>query len=296
MWRHYKFVINGLLRRKHSTLIDGMPSKITLALGTALAGIALCCFIESSFGQDALVASLDAMENDDRDAEDKDDKDEKSGKRRAGTTGHLSSGLLTGPSGNVSLGLTSVGETAEVESVVVTGTWFDAYPVPYPALPPVEGTKINAGKKTSFVKPAEFPTFAGNDYREVMATTPGILVSEEPQSPIINFGYRGLNSQRSEFMQVLEDGISLKNEQFGFPETHYTPILDAVERIELIRAGAALQIRLSTRWSAEFRHENAASGCAISFHNQKYLWQLWVLPQFHGSGRYGRPVRVLSLL
>ena len=137
--------------------------------------------------------------------------------------------------------VTSVTEPAEVEGVVVTGTWFDTYPVPYPALPPVEGTKINAGKKTSFVKPAEFPTFAGNDYREVMATTPGILVSEEPQSPIINFGYRGLNSQRSEFTQVLEDGVSLKNEQFGFPETHYTPILDAVERIELIRAGAALQ-------------------------------------------------------
>jgi Fe(3+) dicitrate transport protein len=108
-------------------------------------------------------------------------------------------------------------------------------------LPPVEGTRINAGKKTSFVKPQEFPTFSGNDYREVMATTPGIVVSEEPQSPIINFGYRGLNSQRSEFMQVLKDGVSIKNEQFGFPETHYTPILDAVERIELIRAGAALQ-------------------------------------------------------
>ena len=74
-----------------------------------------------------------------------------------------------------------------------------------------------------------------------MATTPGIIVSEEPQSPIINFGYRGLNSQRSEFMQVLKDGVSIKNEQFGFPETHYTPILDAVDRIELIRAGAALQ-------------------------------------------------------
>ena len=53
-----------MLRRKHSTLIDGMSSKITLGLGTALAAIALCCFVESSFGQDALVASLDAMEND----------------------------------------------------------------------------------------------------------------------------------------------------------------------------------------------------------------------------------------
>jgi Fe(3+) dicitrate transport protein len=105
----------------------------------------------------------------------------------------------------------------------------------------VEGTRINAGKKTSFVKPEEFPTFSGQDYREVMATTPGIIVSEEPSSPIINFGYRGLNSQRSEFMQVLKDGVTIKNEQFGFPETHYTPILDAVQRIELIRAGAALQ-------------------------------------------------------
>jgi len=218
-----------------------MPSKINLTLGTALAGIALCCFVESSFAQDALIASLNATESDDSDAEDKDDRDDKSGKRRTRTTGSLRNGFLAWPGDNVSLGLTSVGEAAEAEMVVVTGSPFDLYPVPYPALPPVEGTRINAGKKTSFVKPEEFPTFAGNDYREVMATTPGIIVSEEPQSPIINFGYRGLNSQRSEFMQVLEDGISLKNEQFGFPETHYTPILDAVERIELIRAGAALQ-------------------------------------------------------
>ena len=91
------------------------------------------------------------------------------------------------------------------------------------------------------MKPEEFPSIANNDYRELFATTPGLLVSEEPSSPIVNFGYRGLDSQRSEFMQVLKDGISIKNEQFGFPESHYTPILDAVERVEFIRAGAALQ-------------------------------------------------------
>ena len=240
---HYKFVIKGLHRSDQFGFIVRMPSKITLTLGTALAGIALCCFVESSIAQDALVASLNSTENDDNDAEDKDDRDNKS-PRRSKPSGKLvstNSGLLISSSESLSLGVTNVSETAEVEGIVVTGTWFDTYPVPYPALPPVEGTRINAGKKTSFVNPEEFPTFAGNDYREVMATTPGILVSEEPQSPIINFGYRGLNSQRSEFMQVLEDGVSLKNEQFGFPETHYTPILDAVERIELIRAGAALQ-------------------------------------------------------
>jgi Fe(3+) dicitrate transport protein len=130
--------------------------------------------------------------------------------------------------------------TAESEGVTVTGT-FDVTPVEYPALPEVEGTKINSGKKTSFVKPEEFPAITNNDYREATATTPGILVSEEPSSPIVNFGYRGLDSQRSEFMQILKDGVSIKNEQFGFPETHYTPILDAVERLEFIRGGAALQ-------------------------------------------------------
>ena len=127
---------------------------------------------------------------------------------------------------------------AETEELVVTGT---ALPIEYPALPEIEGTRINSGKKTSFVKPEEFPTIANNDYRELLATTPGLLVSEEPSSPIVNFGYRGLDSQRSEFMQVLKDGVSIKNEQFGFPEGHYVPIIDAVERVEFIRAGAALQ-------------------------------------------------------
>jgi Fe(3+) dicitrate transport protein len=220
-----------------------MYSKVALALGTAVAGIAFSCFVEFSLAQDALTVPLAASENDDVDGDGTGSKDEKSRRRRS----HKSGGNLntkgtpwTNPNENQSLAATSVIETADAEGIVVTGS-FDIFPVEYPALPPVEGTRINAGKKTSFVKPDEFPTFAGNDYREVMATTPGIIVSEEPSSPIINFGYRGLNSQRSEFMQVLKDGVSLKNEQFGFPETHYTPILDAVERIELIRAGAALQ-------------------------------------------------------
>jgi Fe(3+) dicitrate transport protein len=218
-----------------------MSSKITLALGIALAAIALFCFMESSSARDALVASVSASDNDDTEADDSDTDDKpRSRSRPSGNLVNAKSRLLISSGESLSLGVTAIAETPEAEGVVVTGS-FEIYPVEYPALPPVEGTRINVGKKTSFVKPQEFPTFAGNDYREVMATTPGIIVSEEPQSPIINFGYRGLNSQRSEFTQVLKDGVSIKNEQFGFPESHYTPILDAVERIEVIRAGAALQ-------------------------------------------------------
>ena len=174
-----------------------MPSKITLALGTALAGIALFCFMESGFAQDAVVASI--AESDTDYADESDGRDDKSHRPRSRPSGNLvsaNSRFVISSSESLSLGVTNVSETAEVEGIVVTGTWFDTYPVPYPALPPVEGTRINAGKKTSFVKPEEFPTFAGNDYREVMATTPGIIVSEEPQSPIINICITGVSLPR----------------------------------------------------------------------------------------------------
>jgi Fe(3+) dicitrate transport protein len=229
--------------REQSLFIAAMFSKITLALGAALAGIPFCCFVESSLAQDALTASVAASDNDNVDGDEASSEDGEfqrrpSHKRSSDLTADDVQSVNAGES--LSLAVTTLADTAEAEGIVVTGS-FDIYPVEYPALPPVEGTRINAGKKTSFVKPEEFPTFAGNDYREALATTPGIVVSEEPQSPIINLGYRGLNSQRSEFTQVLKDGVTIKNEQFGFPESHYTPILDAVERIEVIRTGAALQ-------------------------------------------------------
>jgi hypothetical protein len=44
----------------------------------------------------------------------------------------------------LSLAITGITETADAEGIVVTGS-FDIYPIEYPALPPVEGTRINAG-------------------------------------------------------------------------------------------------------------------------------------------------------
>ena len=131
-----------------------MYSKVSLALGTALAAIVLCCFVESSLGQDALTAPVAESDSDDVDDE-TDSKDEKSRRRRSRKSGgglNTHNAPWTNANENQSLALTSI-ETAEAEAVVVTGS-FDIYPVPYPALPPVEGTRINAGKKTSFVKPA----------------------------------------------------------------------------------------------------------------------------------------------
>ena len=208
-----------------------MRSKTNLLIAPTFLALALFFLPQTGWGEET-AADLTTESSDGSDDDGVDDSHKKKRAPRVTADGTLV------PDGPTSLAAVTE-STTTMEAVVVHG--FDVDPVEYPALPEVEGTRINSGKKTSFVKPEEFPAIANNNYREALATTPGLLVSEEPNSPIINFGYRGLDSQRAEFMQVLKDGISVKNEQFGFPETHYTPVLDAVERIEFIRAGAALQ-------------------------------------------------------
>jgi hypothetical protein len=74
------------------------------------------------------------------------------------------------PDPDQSLSLAVVSPSLETDELVIVG--FEVKPVEYPALPAVEGTRINSGKKTSFVKPKEFPTITNNNYREAMATTP----------------------------------------------------------------------------------------------------------------------------
>lgn len=207
-----------------------MRSKTNLLIAPTFLALALFFLPQTGWGEET-AADLTTKSSDGSD----DGADDSHKKKRAPRV--TADGTLV-PDGPISFAAVTE-STTTMEAVVVHG--FDVNPVEYPALPEVEGTRINSGKKTSFVKPEEFPEIANNNYREALATTPGLLVSEEPNSPVINFGYRGLDSQRAETMQVLKDGISIKNEQFGFPETHYTPVLDAVERIEFIRAGAALQ-------------------------------------------------------
>ena len=109
-----------------------MPSKIILTLGTALAGIALCCLVESSQAQEALALPVAAGDNDGVDDDDADNKDDRSYRRRPGRSGSVvntDSALLANGVERLSLAQTSVAETTEAESTVVAQT-----PTPSPAI------------------------------------------------------------------------------------------------------------------------------------------------------------------
>ena len=106
-------------------------------------------------------------------------------------------------------------------------------------LPDVDGTKIHAGKKTSSIDLEQIPEVSMDNYRQVISKTPGLVLAEE-NTPLLSIGYRGYDPHRMQFFQVLEDGIPIHADMVGYPEAYYTPPLDAVESVEVVRGGAAL--------------------------------------------------------
>ncbi len=130
-------------------------------------------------------------------------------------------------------------ETIRLDWVEVTGSSEKGKIAPS-FLPDVQGAKINAGKKTTALELDELPRITGNNYRQALSRAPGLVLTEET-SPLVSIGYRGLDPYRTQFTQVLKDGVPIHADQFGYPEAYYTPVLDSVETVEFIRGGASLQ-------------------------------------------------------
>lgn len=103
----------------------------------------------------------------------------------------------------------------------------------------VEGTKVYAGKKTAVVDLQAVPPIINNNYRQALAQTPSLVLSEET-TPLVSIGYRGLAPDRAQFMQVLKDGVPITADIFGYPEAYYMPPFQSIDHVEFVHGGAGL--------------------------------------------------------
>lgn len=146
----------------------------------------------------------------------------------------------TTPEPSVIESTTAPTQTKTLDTITVYGESENDSVVQNPFMLPVEGTKIFAGKRATMIDLDALPKVQANNYRQALALTPGLQISEE-STPLVSIGYRGIGTpSRSQFMQVLKDGIPIHADPFGYPEAYYTPPLDVVDRIEFVRGGAGL--------------------------------------------------------
>ncbi len=110
-------------------------------------------------------------------------------------------------------------------------------------LPEIVGTNINAGKKNALIVMDNVQgNVVTNTMRQVMAKVPGIHIWESDPSGIqIGIAARGLSPNRSWEFNVRQNGYDISSDPFGYPEAYYTPQLNSVQRVEVVRGAGSLQ-------------------------------------------------------
>ncbi len=107
----------------------------------------------------------------------------------------------------------------------------------------VDGMNIYSGKKTNQVYlDASRMNLTQNISRTAFAQIPGLTMWDMDGAGLqINIGSRGTDRHRSIEMNMRQNGYNTNSDMFGYPEVHYTPPLQAVQQVQLVRGSAALQ-------------------------------------------------------
>ncbi|WP_245132840.1 TonB-dependent receptor family protein [Mucilaginibacter straminoryzae] len=110
-------------------------------------------------------------------------------------------------------------------------------------LPEIIGTNIFSGKKTFTIIPSEGKAnLTNNNARMIFSTVPGVNVWDMDGAGLqLNIGTRGTDSHRSIETNIRQNGYNTNSDMFGYPEDHYTPPMQAVQEIQIVRGASALQ-------------------------------------------------------
>ena len=138
-------------------------------------------------------------------------------------------------------------------------------------MPDMKENVIYAGKKTEVIQFDKINAdLSTNNTRQVFAKVPGISIWENDGSGIqAGVAARGLSPNRSWEFNVRQNGYDISSEIFGYPETYYTPPMEALEKIEVIRGSASLQYGAQFGGLINYQIKKGNPNKPISFETQQ---------------------------
>jgi Fe(3+) dicitrate transport protein len=93
----------------------------------------------------------------------------------------------------------------------------------------------------AYINPAEMRRINPISGNEVFRKLPGVnVVDEEGLGLRANIGIRGLDPDRSANVLVLEDGIPVQLNPYGEPELYYTPSMDRMSALEIVKGSGQI--------------------------------------------------------
>lgn len=107
----------------------------------------------------------------------------------------------------------------------------------------VEGMALFAGKKTELIVPENMTINAAtNNARQLYSRVAGLNIYENDGAGLqLSIGGRGLDPNRTANFNVRQNGYDISADALGYPESYYTPPVEAIDRIQIVRGAASLQ-------------------------------------------------------
>lgn len=132
------------------------------------------------------------------------------------------------------------GRNENLEEVVITEKQAD---FGFTRMRSVESMGIYEGKKSEVILPEQLvANLATNNARQIYARVAGLNIWENEGAGLqLSIGGRGLDPNRSSNFNVRQNGYDISADALGYPESYYTPPIEAVGRIQIVRGAASLQ-------------------------------------------------------
>lgn len=107
----------------------------------------------------------------------------------------------------------------------------------------VENMGIYEGKKTEVIIPEKLTAnLSTNNARQVYSRVAGLNIWENDGGGLqLSIGGRGLDPNRTANFNVRQNGYDISADALGYPESYYTPPVEGIGKIQIVRGAASLQ-------------------------------------------------------
>ena len=142
------------------------------------------------------------------------------------------------------------------------------------------------GKKNEIIDLSQVTAnLALNNTRQVMAKLPGANIIENDGAGIqLSIGVRGLNPNRISEFNTRQNGYDISADALGYPESYYTPPLQMVEKIEIVRGAGSLQYGPQFGGLMNFVMKKAPENKKLSLEAQQTYGSFQTLVSFMSLG------------
>lgn len=146
--------------------------------------------------------------------------------------------------------------------------------------------KIVSGKKMEIISlNAQQLDLSTNNYRQLFKRTPGIYVSEHDASGLqASISTRGLSANRSWEFNMRQNGYDIAADPSGYPESYYTPTLDAVSKVEVHRGSSALQYGTQFGGMINYQFKDKLNDQPFSLENSHTIGSFGLFNSFTALG------------